>query len=100
FVVAHYYPPGNIIGEFVEHVPLPQNLAVSRNQTPINNKGTIACDGKPLDIPLSQYREQILSDHNKYRAMHGCASLRLTDELNRSAQEYAKELSRGDAEQL
>ncbi|GMT21569.1 hypothetical protein PFISCL1PPCAC_12866, partial [Pristionchus fissidentatus] len=63
-------------------------------------EATNSCDDKQFDATLNQYRQQILSDHNKYRTIHGCASLQLTDRLNRSAQEYAEELASGDSEKL
>jgi uncharacterized protein YkwD len=41
-----------------------------------------------------EVQEQMLKEHNAYRAMHCAPPLELDDELNRSAQKYAEHLAK------
>ncbi|XP_065157178.1 uncharacterized protein [Atheta coriaria] len=80
-VVAQYYPPGNIIGSFVENVP--------PLVTNINNNNCIST----LNISKtakSSFNAAILDAHNKYRMLHGARPLELDANLCRFSEEWAK----------
>ncbi|KAI9585798.1 hypothetical protein GQX74_001645 [Glossina fuscipes] len=80
-VVCNYEPHGNVIDHFAENVPQVGGTILKEEQ-PIK---------KPEDIAreASQFEEQCLKVHNKYRALHGVPPLKLNKKLTAYAAEWA-----------
>ncbi|XP_017772831.1 PREDICTED: uncharacterized protein LOC108559950 isoform X2 [Nicrophorus vespilloides] len=81
-VVANYYPPGNVIGHYLENVPSLLDVEVISEAV-----SSIGLSGKRA---LSAFRQECLEAHNKYRAKHGVPPLQLDNELSRYSDEWAK----------
>lgn len=104
YIVCHYHPQGNLIGEFRENVPsikkeLEQGLRTP-SDTSIDDR-QLACGGEMSSKPVytsniwgMSFDEQCLNSHNKYRSMHGCPPLVLNEELSTYATEWAQHLAR------
>lgn len=100
YIVCHYHPQGNLIGEFRENVPsikkeLEQGLRTP-SDTSIDDR-QLACGGEISSKPVytsniwgMSFDEQCLNSHNKYRSMHGCPPLVLNEELSTYATEWAQ----------
>ncbi|PSN32010.1 hypothetical protein C0J52_18086 [Blattella germanica] len=93
FVVANYSPPGNIVGKFAENVPPPggptkQNATVEK--TPVSSKEVTP----GVSTSVSEFTEEGLQIHNKFRRLHGVPDLKLSKELCNLAQDWANTLAR------
>lgn len=117
YVVAHYYPPGNISNQFVKNVLPPGALQFKStyvpstttprdsnsylapappNQRNSKNLGDIASDlvskFKTSSISGDKFEEDFLAAHNLYRRNHGVPPLELSKKLCKYAEEWAKVL--------
>ncbi|KAL9930591.1 uncharacterized protein ACN427_014992 isoform 1-T1 [Glossina fuscipes fuscipes] len=104
YIVCHYHPQGNLIGEFRENVPPLKKELEHDLRTPSDTSiedQQLATGGEESSKPRSgsslssmSFDEQCLNSHNKYRSMHGCPPLVLNDELSTYATEWAQHLAR------
>lgn len=106
-VVAHYYPPGNIIGSFVENVPPVGGFKINNNNNNSCNdirdsmlKLTITPKHRSIsqrDLFLKctegNFEEDFLDAHNMYRQRHGVPPLKLDRKLCKYSEEWAKHLA-------
>lgn len=49
-----------------------------------------------LESLIDEYRERVVKEHNQYRKKHCVSSLKLNNEITRSAQSYAEHLAKID----
>lgn len=112
YVVAHYFPPGNISNQFVKNVLPPGALQFKSNRMPTSgtarnsstsplpgqrnskNLGDIASDlvnkFKSTSLSGDKFEEEFLAAHNFYRKKHGVPPLELSKKLGKYAEEWAK----------
>ena len=112
YIVANYFPPGNVTGQFCNNVfPKNNELEIINNDFLDNNIKVL--NGKNLnssnlksmnnlnknsldnnnDIDMEKFRKDALETHNKFRKIHHSEDLILNDDLNQLALNYAIKLS-------
>lgn len=101
-VVANYLPPGNIIGQFKENVPPPGGFQAHLVNTDTVNKisselanSSISSNAKKTMTrgTNSEFEDDFLTAHNKYRSRHGVTALKLDKKLCSYSTEWAKILA-------
>lgn len=105
-VVANYYPPGNIIGQFAQNVPAPQSYLTNNNHIELS-KNLTSLSSKLSSITLTRqthsklscsftegnFEEDFLEAHNRYRRRHGVPPLKLDRKLSKYSEEWANYLA-------
>ncbi|CAH1180815.1 unnamed protein product [Phyllotreta striolata] len=98
-VVANYYPPGNIIGQFAENVPPLGGFPTNNNHIDLASdvaKLSLTAPKSPKSpTPITEgsFEEDFLEAHNAYRRRHGVAPLKLDRKLCKYSQEWASYLA-------
>lgn len=99
YVIAKYYPPGNVVGHFIDNVlppggdlisELPDNNDVHASFKP-SEKSTTPSQGYGEDY--GHFEIECLKAHNEYRKLHGAEPLKLTPKLCKYSVEWANELA-------
>jgi uncharacterized protein YkwD len=108
-ITCNYYPAGNYVGEFAKNVlPLTDSVEneetnsdetntdetstdeTNTDETNTNEESSSENTEETADTELTQFRQDIVSWHNHYRALHQVGDLEEDSELNRIAQETAE----------
>lgn len=105
FVVARYYPAGNVLGRFPENVQ-PKGSKISKNagkkteqprgSRPVGGKVQVTVNTKgATDKPQStrEFKNELLKSHNEIRTQHGAPSLKWNSKLAAEAQSWAEDLA-------
>uniref|UniRef100_A0A1A9VV03 SCP domain-containing protein n=1 Tax=Glossina austeni TaxID=7395 RepID=A0A1A9VV03_GLOAU len=80
-VVCNYEPQGNVVDHFPENVPQVGGQ-VLKEERPLRKSEDVVREE-------SEFEEQCLKAHNKYRALHGAPPLKLNKELTALAADWA-----------
>lgn len=101
FVVANFDPQGNWMGQFATQVPpvggfpksalkekaLPSKVAVSRKSSSSSSSSSDSSDEE-------DFAEDCLKAHNNYRKKHGVPPLKLSKDLSKFAENWAKKIAK------
>ena len=106
WIVAFFNPSGNVEGRFNDNVYPPtiakrvtkrfhrltmdQAIDHSKEYYPSLVQTQTARTTEKIEFNLQNYMEVCLKSHNRYRKVHGCPPLKLVDNLNKYAAEWAE----------
>ena len=93
YLVCDFYPPGNIENEYEENVSA--FLYQKGEHKKIEEKQENLLEDKDTDFKksLEKFRDEITERHNYYRRQHGAGEVERDSELEKIAQNSAKEIS-------
>jgi len=94
FVVANYFPPGNVRGHFEVNVQALQNGPSENIEAPQKESVANHETSQVPKVKLDQFTHDVITVHNQYRAKHNAPPLKWSSKAATAAQRWAEQLAK------